>query len=726
MENAAQPAVLLRFESFEANLAERELRKHGVKLKLHDQPFQVLAMLMARPGELVTRAEIQRQLWPTGTFVDFENGLNSAVNRLRDALGDSADHPTYIETVPRKGYRFLATVARDPIGLNVRAAAGGGARTTVHRPGFQLNRILATTAIALGAIAVAPSAMRGPRGGVPAEQAEELKLRSKPLVTYGDGGQWLPAYSPDGSRIAYAWVGDGGWQLEVKLIGSDSRIRLTKSAAKFPPGPAWSPDGSQIAFARADALEERGIYVTPTLGGPERKLRSLAAWRVPQRMVSWSPDGKWIAFSDEYQPKEGVKSRPRGPNAIYLISPETLETKQLTFPAETDFGDAAPAFSPDGTMIAFVHSTAESHDEIWTINVAGGMPRKVVTEGVWTNGITWTADSRSLIFDRSFGGGFVLRKASLAGGPLQKIDVPDSRGSLLEPTVWHNRLAYEAHEVDDTIARVPLGGPAMASGSPEMPVASTRSEHSGRFSPSGKKMAFLSNRTGADELWVANADGSNLAQLSHLGMPLLDAVWSPDEATIAVSATAGKVYLIAVDTRESREIFSAPAFTDESAITLAFARDGKSIYVVTEPGTGEKYVVLKVPVSGGKASKILEGIITDVEESPDGRTLFYSRAETVSTQVESQLWMRATEGGPEKLVARYADLWDVTSSGIYVIDRGSNVEHYDLTGKRLPNAAKIGPWGIRPPFSVAPDGKSALTGYRKRSTVEIDGAEGVH
>lgn len=100
----------MRFGAFEANLASGQLRKHGIRLKLYDQPFQILAMLLARPGELIAREEIQRTLWPAGTFVDFENGLNSAVNRLRDALGDSAEEPKFIETVPRRGYRFIAPI----------------------------------------------------------------------------------------------------------------------------------------------------------------------------------------------------------------------------------------------------------------------------------------------------------------------------------------------------------------------------------------------------------------------------------------------------------------------------------------------------------------------------------------------------------------------------------------------------------------------------------------
>jgi DNA-binding winged helix-turn-helix (wHTH) protein/tetratricopeptide (TPR) repeat protein len=108
----AQPAERLRFDCFEANLDTGELRKHGVRVKLHDQPFQILTMLLARPGEMVTREEIQQRLWPSGTFVDFENGMNRAVNRLRDALGDSADQPKFIETIPRHGYRFLVPVER--------------------------------------------------------------------------------------------------------------------------------------------------------------------------------------------------------------------------------------------------------------------------------------------------------------------------------------------------------------------------------------------------------------------------------------------------------------------------------------------------------------------------------------------------------------------------------------------------------------------------------------
>jgi eukaryotic-like serine/threonine-protein kinase len=99
-----------RFGAFDVDLRSRELRKHGIRLKLQDQPFQVLALLLERPGDVVTREELRQKLWPEDTFVDFDTGLNTAVKKLRDALGDSADEPRYIETLPRRGYRFIAPV----------------------------------------------------------------------------------------------------------------------------------------------------------------------------------------------------------------------------------------------------------------------------------------------------------------------------------------------------------------------------------------------------------------------------------------------------------------------------------------------------------------------------------------------------------------------------------------------------------------------------------------
>src|SRR5258708_34666644 len=110
MEEDIHLRVRLRFGVFELDPRAGELRKHGLRVRLQEQPFQVLAMLLEHSGEVLTREELQRKLWPADTFVDFDNGLNKAINKIREALSDSADSPRFVETVARRGYRFLAEV----------------------------------------------------------------------------------------------------------------------------------------------------------------------------------------------------------------------------------------------------------------------------------------------------------------------------------------------------------------------------------------------------------------------------------------------------------------------------------------------------------------------------------------------------------------------------------------------------------------------------------------
>src|ERR1700751_2679219 len=118
MKGSAQSRPAVKFGAFHADLAARELRKSGLKIRLRDQAFQVLSVLLENAGQLVTREELRQKLWSADTFVDFDNGLNAAINRIREALGDSAEKPRFVETLPRRGYRFIAPVSGvDEVGL---------------------------------------------------------------------------------------------------------------------------------------------------------------------------------------------------------------------------------------------------------------------------------------------------------------------------------------------------------------------------------------------------------------------------------------------------------------------------------------------------------------------------------------------------------------------------------------------------------------------------------
>src|ERR1700726_1298365 len=122
LEVPANPLARVRLGEFELDLQTGELRSNGKKTYLQEKPFQILALLLERPGQLVSRDELTKKLWPTGTFVDFDQSLNKAVNRLREALGDSAEQPRFIETLPRKGYRFVAAVGNGT-GIDIRNSA---------------------------------------------------------------------------------------------------------------------------------------------------------------------------------------------------------------------------------------------------------------------------------------------------------------------------------------------------------------------------------------------------------------------------------------------------------------------------------------------------------------------------------------------------------------------------------------------------------------------------
>jgi DNA-binding winged helix-turn-helix (wHTH) protein len=163
VEEAAHSPRLVRFGTFEVDLPAGELRKSGVKLKLTGQPFQVLAIMLERPGEVVTREKLQKRLWPD-TFVDVDHNLNTAINKIREVLGDSAESPRFVETLPRRGYRFIGPLedrhplrasegGQSPSVVTAEEAGSGASRESLVRPRALRNAIVFAAVMLLGAAA---------------------------------------------------------------------------------------------------------------------------------------------------------------------------------------------------------------------------------------------------------------------------------------------------------------------------------------------------------------------------------------------------------------------------------------------------------------------------------------------------------------------------------------------------------------------------------------------
>src|SRR3974390_459832 len=406
-----------RFGPFEVDLHTRELWKFGTRLKLVGQPFEILTVLLRRPGELVTREELRNQLWPADTFVDFNHGLNAAVNKLREALSDSAENPRYIETLPRRGYRFVATVewiearpASSPISpvavapeisaevlpkgpqaaLAAQAepaASCGIATNTIHPSGIHprtWSRRAVGAVVFVVLLIAGAFLLRGVSGyGAPTRSALQ-RTRTLTAVT----GTASPAFSPDGNRVALFHEGATSEESGIftTVIGSDQLVPLTHDEGDC--CPAWSPDGRFIVFSRY-ANKLHSLYVVPADGGAEQKrnaekvLTTKSAAYTPTVSVSerkldtggvlpshgessWSPDGKSIAFV--------------GPAGISLFFLEDSSVRRITSapPMSQDWG---PSFSPDGQQVLFVRSREiGSPDELWAVPTAGGEPVRTLAE----------------------------------------------------------------------------------------------------------------------------------------------------------------------------------------------------------------------------------------------------------------------------------------------------------------------------------------------------------
>jgi DNA-binding winged helix-turn-helix (wHTH) protein len=349
----------IKFGVYELDADSLELRKHGVVVRLQEQPLRVLVALTERPGEIVTREELQTLIWGKDTFVDFEQSLNKAVNRLRETLNDNAGQPRYVETVPRRGYRFVAPVSNIP-----HLEAHGPSELTNHGPSLGPSKSIPTRSrrLALVTTIAAPcllfivltAVLWWKRSEKPASQ------EATHVSSFGFG----PALSRDGKLLAYASTASGGVpHLWVQQTAGGEASPITKGA-DADAWPDFSPDGTQVVFS--SDREGGAIYLTPTLPGEPR-------------LVTLGLDAAGPRFS------------PRGDSILYLqnqkaftVSPEGGQPVAL--PLDDEFTLNTPPFwSPDENEILFygVRKPEQNQPAQWWIApVARGQAKPTHLPGV--------------------------------------------------------------------------------------------------------------------------------------------------------------------------------------------------------------------------------------------------------------------------------------------------------------------------------------------------------
>ena len=711
MDSASSQPRVVRFGPFEANLHTQELRKHGIRLRLPNQSFLVLSVLLERPGQMVTREELRSRLWPSDTFVEYDQGLNAAVNRLREALGDSAEKPRFIETLPRRGYRFIAAIETDTASRladhqaseSVAATASLRSSALAEEPPtpatspanwpvvgglrrFRWKTLSIASILIVFALLLSAALIHWKNSRV-AESSGSV--RTVPFTSL-PGQEVVPAFSPDGSQIAFAWKGDSdkGFDLYVKTIGSERMLRLTDHPSKWISA-AWSPDGSQIAFARWLPPADSGIFVIPALGGSERKLARADFWYEPFMQISWLPDARSVAYW----------SASETGSHVFLLLLDTLKPRVLA-PELPCLDAASPALSPDGKSLALVCTSSIAVYTIYVIPMSGGTPRPLVSMMGYPRGLAWSSDGERIIFSNDSGNGGDLWQVSMDSS-LAK--VPWGNGGTFPAVASRgDRLAYVRGSTTIDIWRLDLNVPDSAT----KLIFSTLIQRDPQYSPDGTKIVFDSNRSGSSEIWLTDGNGNNPVQLTSFNGPQTGAPrWCSDGRRIAFDSRGSGLSAIYVE--DIQERLPRRIQTNVENLSLpTWSTDCRWLYV-----SDGKSTLYRIPSSGGNATRVTEHPSYYSVVSGD-RLIF-----NVKQSAGVELWSKLVEGGSEAPLRNmprltYFDAWTATSTGIYYSDSASAaIRFYDFTRQTTSQVAKLkqaptpaGGLG----WSVSPDGRWLL------------------
>lgn len=586
---------------------------------------------------------------------------------------------------------------------DVEAESATGKQGHQHQGRFR--RVgLVLVPLVLGASVLVWQTWRAPESQAP--------LRAVPLTTL-PGVARHPSFSPDGDFVAFTWTApkEESADVYVQQIGTGAPLRLTTDPASDY-NPVWSPDGRWIAFLRGGvvlpASRHSELRLIPPLGGPERKVADV---RVPDILgassfLSWCPDSTCLVVTDA--PGEGQ------PAALFVVSVETGEKRQLTAPEPTAVGDSAPAIAPNGRMLIFRRNiSAGLTGQLYSLPladglVAGGPLAPLTAPAQNANDPAWMPDGREILF--SAGGG-LWRLA--VPGPGQPMRLPFVGEDGVMPVVSLagagrlHRLVYVRSFRDENIWRVDSPAPGMpASSPPAVAIRSTRLDLNPQLSPDGRRVAFQSDRSGDMEVWLADLDGANAVQLTSFGAPMTSTPrWSPDGQVIAFNSNLEgqwEIYVVRATGGRPRRLTSHPANDN----IPSFSRDGRWLYFSSNR-TGQ-FEIWKVQVAGGDPAQLSHNGGYVPFESPDGAYVYYTQ--TVSAA--SALWRVPTSGGEAVKVLEGVAFRNFVplEGGIYYIDELSGearLQFFDFASRRSTTLAH-GLGDVRYGLTATADGRTIL------------------
>ena len=698
---------IVRFGVFEFAVETGDLWKAGHRIRLPEQPRQVLLMLVARPGELVTREEVRAALWPDDTFVDFDAGLNVVVNKIRHVLDDSASSPRYIETLPRRGYRFIASVesvaprtdtgefAERVTGLQEPTVLPGAPDETEASSRHARIWIVALGAVVLVALGVG-AWWRVAGASRPSPRVTRLMITPPPSVGLTTNtGDRVFAIAPDGTRIAY--IGGPAWQLYTQGLDQVEPTLLAASPATRR-GPFFSPDGTWVGYF----VGNYGLKKTRVTGGPEIGLCGLDG---TPRGASWAPDGT-IVFATA-NPETG----------LWRVSDVGGEPRLLTRPdaAAGEYDHLWPEFLPGGRAVLFTIQAKKggpSAARVTVLDLQTGR-HKVLLQGarsaryVASGHIVYAAgnDLQAIAFD--------VARLETRGTPVPV--VPDV---LMMPS----QTAYFDVSHDGTLVYMPRSALQITrslvwidrSGREELLPSPARAYRAPRLSPDGTRVAVEIHEE-QNDIWILEVNRD--ARKQFTSGPALDVLplWSPNGSRLYFGSNLDgemQTYWQAADGTGQPE-----RVTDGPATPASISPDGAHL-VLLVVGSAPDLALLRLETHDRPQPLIhTPDIENNGQISPDGRWIAYDlwrqgRPEInvrPFPDVSGGSWQVSTGGGTQPVWARNSEeLFYMNAMGALMSVRVSRRGAFAVPQKVLdPRSGAFEIAGTRM-YDVSPDGARFL------------------
>jgi Tol biopolymer transport system component/DNA-binding winged helix-turn-helix (wHTH) protein len=601
LDEITAPTHVVRFGVFEVDLHTGELRKQGLKIKLQEQPFQVLAMLLERPGEVVTREEIQQKLWPEDTFVDFEHSINAAVKRLREALDDSADNPRFVETLHRRGYRFIAPV---DVGAGL-APPSGAAVGAVREPPLRKRRVVAATG---GVVVVTAAAILGYRLTRPLPPPKVLRT----VQLTRDRRPKYPIMVTDGVRLYFSEIIAGSWT-PVAVPTSGGEVVQIPSPLRDAVVQDISPDGSELLVMDTSTIIPEGpLWIIRVFGGAARRVGDAQCGE-----AAWAPDGREILCL-------------RG-NDLFLTNVDGGESRKLaTAPGFPYFS----RWSPDGNRISISVYDGKSR-ALWELardgtNFHQKLPGWNAPLGACSG--HWTPDGKYFLFDSDRGGTIdvwvmaesrsFFQRRSLE--PIQLTVMAVDSGKPV-PSKDGKKIFVLAAETYGELQR--YDGQAHHF----VPYLSGISAEGTDFSRDGRWVTYVSVPEGT--LWRSNVDGRERLQLTSPPMHVFLPRWSPDAKRIAfqgqVPGKAWRIYVLPAEGGSPQELLPGKG---KDQFDVGWSADGQTIVFSESMSPDSKIYLLDLQANKVSTLPGSEGLYSP-RWSPDGRYIAALRSS------EYYLWL---------------------------------------------------------------------------------------